>query len=54
MKRVNTFIDFRIELVEGTEKKKNTKNAEAEIAQESSSKRVGDELKPESSKKQKV
>ncbi|GJW70346.1 hypothetical protein Tco_0127263 [Tanacetum coccineum] len=36
MKRVNTFIDYRTELVEGS-----SENAEAEIAQESSSKRVG-------------
>ncbi|GJR47526.1 hypothetical protein Tco_1315629 [Tanacetum coccineum] len=38
MKRVNTFIDYRTELVEGS-----SENAEAEIAQESSSKRVGRE-----------
>ncbi|GJX74614.1 putative ribonuclease H-like domain-containing protein [Tanacetum coccineum] len=49
MKRVNTFIDYRTELVEGS-----SENAEAEIAQESSSKRVGDELEQESINKQKV
>ncbi|GKD99969.1 hypothetical protein Tco_1387953 [Tanacetum coccineum] len=49
MKRVNTFVDYRNELVEGSSKK-----AEAEITQESSSKGAGDELKQESIKKQKV
>ncbi|GJX30486.1 hypothetical protein Tco_0238565 [Tanacetum coccineum] len=49
MKRVNTFVDYRTELVEGSSEK-----AEAEIAQESSSKRAGDELEQESIKKQKV
>ncbi|GKB60924.1 hypothetical protein Tco_0917110 [Tanacetum coccineum] len=49
MKRVNTFVDYRTELVEGSSKK-----AEAEITQESSSKRAGDELEQESIKKQKV
>ncbi|GJT26646.1 hypothetical protein Tco_0906921 [Tanacetum coccineum] len=46
MKRVNTFVDYRTELVEESSKK-----AEAEIAQESSSKRAGDELEQESIKK---
>ncbi|GJZ20703.1 putative ribonuclease H-like domain-containing protein [Tanacetum coccineum] len=60
MKRVNTFVDYRTELVEESSKKATTeqeeglKKAEAEIAQESSSKRVGEELEQESSKKQKV
>nr|GEV02747.1 hypothetical protein [Tanacetum cinerariifolium] len=49
MKRVNTFVDFRTELVEESSKK-----AEAEITQEGSSKRAGDELEQERSKKQKV
>ncbi|GJS79438.1 putative reverse transcriptase domain-containing protein [Tanacetum coccineum] len=49
MKRVNTFVDYRTELVEGSSKK-----ADAEIAQESSSKRARDELEQESIKKQKV
>ncbi|GKA08927.1 hypothetical protein Tco_0688258 [Tanacetum coccineum] len=49
MKRVNTFVDYRTELVEESSKK-----AEAEIVQESSSKRAGEELEQESSKKQKV
>ncbi|GJR05276.1 hypothetical protein Tco_0528260 [Tanacetum coccineum] len=48
MKRVNTFIDYRTELVEGSSEK-----AEVEIAQESSSKRARDELEQESIKKQK-
>ncbi|GJS65561.1 hypothetical protein Tco_0680125 [Tanacetum coccineum] len=60
MKRVNTFVDYRTELVEESSKKaetkleENSKKAEAEIAQESSSKRAGEELEQESSKKQKV
>ncbi|GJS57636.1 retrovirus-related pol polyprotein from transposon TNT 1-94 [Tanacetum coccineum] len=46
---VNTFVDMDTELVEGSEVR-----AEAEIAQESSSKRAGTELEQESIKKQKV
>ncbi|GKA86754.1 hypothetical protein Tco_0808465 [Tanacetum coccineum] len=59
MKRVNTFIDYRAELIEESSKKagkeleESTKKAEVEIAQESS-KRVGEELEQERSKKQKV
>ncbi|GKB31202.1 hypothetical protein Tco_0870603 [Tanacetum coccineum] len=49
MKRVNTFVDYRTELVEESSKK-----AEVEIAHESSLKRAGEELEQESSKKQKV
>ncbi|GJW20911.1 putative ribonuclease H-like domain-containing protein [Tanacetum coccineum] len=49
MKRVNTFVDYRTELVEESSKK-----AEAEIAHESSLKRAGEELEQESSKKQKL
>ncbi|GKD42461.1 hypothetical protein Tco_1267106, partial [Tanacetum coccineum] len=49
MKRVNTFVDYRTELVEESSKK-----AEAEIAQESSSKRADTKLEQESIKKQKV
>ncbi|GJZ51549.1 hypothetical protein Tco_0606064 [Tanacetum coccineum] len=49
MKRVNTFVDMNTKLVEGSEVR-----AEAEIAQESSSKRTGTELEQESIKKQKV
>ncbi|GKB00145.1 hypothetical protein Tco_0828138 [Tanacetum coccineum] len=49
MKRVNTFVDYRTELVEESSKK-----AEAKIAQESSLKRAGEELEQESSKKQKL
>nr|GEX98949.1 hypothetical protein [Tanacetum cinerariifolium] len=49
MKMINTFVDFRIELVE-----ESTKKDEAETTQESSSKREGDELEQERSKKQKV
>ncbi|GJV44462.1 hypothetical protein Tco_1428998 [Tanacetum coccineum] len=49
MKRVNTFVAMDIEMVEGSEVK-----AEAEIAQESSSKRAGEDLQQESTKKQKI
>ncbi|GJV41195.1 hypothetical protein Tco_1419635 [Tanacetum coccineum] len=42
MKRVNTFVDYKTELVEESSKK-----AKAEIAQESSSKRAGDEIEQE-------
>ncbi|GJU23068.1 hypothetical protein Tco_1156410 [Tanacetum coccineum] len=58
MKRVNTFVDYKTELVEESSKKaetelgENSKKPEAEIAQESSSKRVGDELKQKNAKKQ--
>ncbi|GJT08583.1 hypothetical protein Tco_0843045 [Tanacetum coccineum] len=60
MKRVNTFVDYRTELVEESSKKaeieleENLKKAEAEIAQESSSKRARDELEQDNAKKQKV
>nr|GEV45400.1 uncharacterized mitochondrial protein AtMg00810-like [Tanacetum cinerariifolium] len=47
--RVNTFIDFKTELVEESSKK-----SEAEITQEGSLKRIGDGLEQERSKKQKV
>ncbi|GKC59874.1 hypothetical protein Tco_1087472 [Tanacetum coccineum] len=53
MKRVNTFVDFKTELVEGTEKEKGTKKAKAEMI-EGSTKRAGDELEQEKAKKQKV
>ncbi|GJV73287.1 hypothetical protein Tco_1493282 [Tanacetum coccineum] len=46
MKRVNTFVDFRTELVEESSKK-----TEAEIAQEGSLKRAGAELEQEVNKK---
>ncbi|GKA02842.1 hypothetical protein Tco_0675623 [Tanacetum coccineum] len=49
MKRVNTFVDFRTELVEESSMK-----AEAEIAQESNPKRVGDGLEQDNAKKQNV
>ncbi|GJU82366.1 hypothetical protein Tco_1284731 [Tanacetum coccineum] len=49
MKRVNTFVDYKTELVE-----ENSKKAESEIAQERSSKRTREELEQESSKNQKV
>nr|GEZ97993.1 hypothetical protein [Tanacetum cinerariifolium] len=49
MKKVNTFVDFKTKLVEESSKK-----AEAEITQEDSLKRAGDELGQERSKKQKV
>ncbi|GJT12126.1 hypothetical protein Tco_0859168 [Tanacetum coccineum] len=47
MKRVNTFVDYRTELVEESSKK-----AEAKIARERSLKGAGEELEQESSKKQ--
>ncbi|GJS46186.1 ribonuclease H-like domain, reverse transcriptase, RNA-dependent DNA polymerase [Tanacetum coccineum] len=58
-KRVDTFVDFRTELVEGTEMEESSKKEEvmeesskkAKIAQESSSKRAGDELEQENAKK---
>ncbi|GJX94098.1 hypothetical protein Tco_0348684 [Tanacetum coccineum] len=53
MRRVNTFVDFRTELVEGTEKEKGIKKAEAEVI-EGSTKRSGDQLEQEKAKKQKV
>nr|GEV97959.1 hypothetical protein [Tanacetum cinerariifolium] len=49
MKKVNTFVDFRTELME-----KSSKKAKAEITKEGSSKKAGDELEQERSKKQKV
>nr|GEU50278.1 hypothetical protein [Tanacetum cinerariifolium] len=49
MKRINTFVDFRTELVEESSKK-----VEAEITQEESSKRAGDEMEQETAKKQKI
>nr|GEW17206.1 hypothetical protein [Tanacetum cinerariifolium] len=49
MKRVNTFVDFKTELVEESSKK-----AEAEITQKGSLKRTRDDLEQERSKKQKV
>ncbi|GKE19716.1 hypothetical protein Tco_1427293 [Tanacetum coccineum] len=48
-KRVNTFVDYRTEVMEESSKK-----TKAEIAQESSSKRAREALEQESSKKQKV
>ncbi|GKD55830.1 hypothetical protein Tco_1289217, partial [Tanacetum coccineum] len=58
-KRVNTFVNYRTELMEESSKKvevikESSKKAKAEIAQERSSKRVGEALEQESSKKQKV
>ncbi|GKA79369.1 hypothetical protein Tco_0785965 [Tanacetum coccineum] len=41
-KRVNTFVDFRTELVEGAKMEESSKKAE--VMEESSSKRAGDEL----------
>ncbi|GKB85344.1 hypothetical protein Tco_0957616 [Tanacetum coccineum] len=49
-KRVNTFVDFRTELVEGSE----VRAEGSETREESSSKRAGDELEQENAKKQKV
>nr|GEY29884.1 hypothetical protein [Tanacetum cinerariifolium] len=48
MKRVNMFMDIDTKVVKSTKKDK------AQTVQESSSKRAGDELKQESSKKQKI
>ncbi|GJX92182.1 hypothetical protein Tco_0345508 [Tanacetum coccineum] len=49
-KRVNTFVDFRTELVEGSE----VRVEASETREESNSKRAGDELEQENAKKQKV
>nr|GEV88944.1 hypothetical protein [Tanacetum cinerariifolium] len=49
MKRINTFVDFRTELVEET-----TKKDETETVQESSSKKTRDDLEQERSRKQKT
>nr|GEV25120.1 retrotransposon protein, putative, Ty3-gypsy subclass [Tanacetum cinerariifolium] len=49
MKRINTFVDIKIEFVE-----ESTKKDKAEIAQESNSKKTGDDLEQERSKKQKM
>nr|GEV88346.1 ribonuclease H-like domain-containing protein [Tanacetum cinerariifolium] len=49
MATINNFVDFKTELVG-----ENTKKAQAEIAQESSSKRAGDELEQEIAKKQRL
>ncbi|GKA89151.1 hypothetical protein Tco_0810963 [Tanacetum coccineum] len=49
-KRVNTFVDFRIELVEGSE----VRAEGSETREEISSKRAGDELQQQNAKKQKV
>ncbi|GJV47170.1 hypothetical protein Tco_1437382 [Tanacetum coccineum] len=62
MKRVNTFVDYRAELVEKsiktseaeTVQESSTKREEEEIVQESSTKRAGDELEQENKKKQKM
>ncbi|GJY10954.1 hypothetical protein Tco_0379139 [Tanacetum coccineum] len=59
MKRVNTFVDYRTELVEESSKKakieleENLKKAKAEVM-EGSSKRAGTELEQEVTKKQKI
>ncbi|GJY51472.1 hypothetical protein Tco_0442319 [Tanacetum coccineum] len=50
MKRVNTFVDMDTELVGGSE----VREEGSETREESSSKRAGDELEQEPSKKQKV
>ncbi|GJV81601.1 hypothetical protein Tco_1517471 [Tanacetum coccineum] len=49
MTRVNMFVDIDTELV-----RENSKKDEAEMEQESSSKRAGDELEQEKTKKQKI
>ncbi|GJR77302.1 hypothetical protein Tco_0089667 [Tanacetum coccineum] len=59
MKRVNTFVDYRIKLVEESSKKaeseleENLKKAEAKVMK-GSSERAGEELEQESIKKQKA
>ncbi|GJY23798.1 hypothetical protein Tco_0397456 [Tanacetum coccineum] len=58
-KMVNTFVDYRTELMEESSKKaevmeESSKKAKIEIAQESSSRRAGEALEQESFKKQKV
>ncbi|GJW31752.1 hypothetical protein Tco_0051784, partial [Tanacetum coccineum] len=52
LKRVNTFVDFRIELVEGTEMEESSKTVE--VMEESSSKRAGDELEQENAKNKRM
>ncbi|GKA26200.1 hypothetical protein Tco_0712309 [Tanacetum coccineum] len=52
-RNANTFVDFRTELVEGTEREESSKRDET-IGQEISSKRVGDELEQEKAKNQKI
>ncbi|GKD62802.1 hypothetical protein Tco_1300311, partial [Tanacetum coccineum] len=54
MKRVNTFVDMDTELMEGSETRVEGSETRAEIAQESSSKRGGDELEQEVTNKQKI
>ncbi|GKB12289.1 hypothetical protein Tco_0846212 [Tanacetum coccineum] len=54
MKRVNTFVDMDTELVEGSKVRVEGSETKAEIAHESSLKRVGEELEQESSKKHKL
>nr|GEY25877.1 hypothetical protein [Tanacetum cinerariifolium] len=49
MKRINTFVDFRTELM-----KESSKIVEAEITQKESSKRTRDELEQKTVKKQKI
>ncbi|GKD79867.1 hypothetical protein Tco_1342488 [Tanacetum coccineum] len=51
-KRVNTFVNFRTKLVEGTEMEESFKKAK--VMEESSLKRAVDELQQESTKKQKM
>ncbi|GJZ31896.1 hypothetical protein Tco_0576943 [Tanacetum coccineum] len=53
MKMVNTCVDFKTELVEGTKREESSKRDET-IGQESSSKIAGDELEQEKAKKQKI
>ncbi|GJX95267.1 hypothetical protein Tco_0349853 [Tanacetum coccineum] len=53
IKRINTFVDFRTELVKGTEKEEGIKKVKAEVI-EGSSKRARDELEQEVTKKKKI
>ncbi|GKA46868.1 hypothetical protein Tco_0739751 [Tanacetum coccineum] len=54
MKRVNSFVAMGSEAQESSGKKNESSSKKAETVQESSTKRAGDELEPQNSKKQKV
>ncbi|GJU39635.1 hypothetical protein Tco_1192592 [Tanacetum coccineum] len=54
MKRVNSFMDMNSEAQESSGKKDESSSKKAEIIQESSTKRAGDVLESDNSKKQKI
>ncbi|GKE51790.1 hypothetical protein Tco_1486946 [Tanacetum coccineum] len=54
MKRVNSFVAMNLEAQEISRKKDESSSKKAEIAQDSSAKRVGDKLESDKSKKQKT